>query len=293
MRAACWLDRISIHSPRMGRDRSRLPSLQRMMNFNPLSPHGERHVLPGKQRVSLLFQSTLPAWGETVFARFASLIGNRFQSTLPAWGETRKRLLHATGQTVFQSTLPAWGETRREVDGQRPARISIHSPRMGRDPKYSIQRLYVTDFNPLSPHGERLADKQAQCALFVFQSTLPAWGETMQRRERQLEHIISIHSPRMGRDGHGQVSAGHGGRISIHSPRMGRDPFGKMLYPVYQISIHSPRMGRDRWLWPGSISMSYFNPLSPHGERPRRWRYRRYGPDFNPLSPHGERPKKF
>ena len=41
------LDGISIHSPRMGRD-SVSPSLHlHFRNFNPLSPHGERHRYQG------------------------------------------------------------------------------------------------------------------------------------------------------------------------------------------------------------------------------------------------------
>ena len=35
---------------------------------------------------------------------------------------------------------------------------------------------------------------------YLFQSTLPAWGETCIRLEDKLNRLISIHSPRMGRD---------------------------------------------------------------------------------------------
>ncbi len=35
------------------------------------------------------------------------------------------------------------------------------------------------------------------------------------------------------------------------------------------ISIHSPRMGRDIYDTMASIVANHFNPLSPHGERPR------------------------
>ena len=34
---------------------------------------------------------------------------------------------------LFQSTLPAWGETGYKIKSVRIQRISIHSPRMGRD----------------------------------------------------------------------------------------------------------------------------------------------------------------
>ena len=78
-------------------------------------------------------------------------------------------------------------------------------------------------FNPLSPHGERRSFS----------------------REGQGRVGISIHSPRMGRDGAGGV-AQNNAFISIHSPRMGRD--------LICIAVHD---GQDD-----------FNPLSPHGERP-------------------------
>jgi len=80
-----------------------------------------------------------------------------------------------------------------------------------------------------------------------------------------------------------------------------------------EISIHSPRMGRDILVQPLFEIRHYFNPLSPHGERPAVTRATaklnisihspRMGRDhilhrpkpmmylhFNPLSPHGERP---
>ena len=59
-------------------------------------------------------------------------------------------------RTRFQSTLPAWGET------------TIHS----------TSRICRPDFNPLSPHGERQGGVVGMPRL----------------------DVISIHSPRMGRD---------------------------------------------------------------------------------------------
>ena len=167
---------ISIHSPRMGRDPNRgLYGPILAQHFNPLSPHGERPAASAavhqRLRISIhsprmgrderrgcssrpdaLFQSTLPAWGETldelIFARLEA-----FQSTLPAWGETCSWPPAGCGE-VFQSTLPAWGETRRiDRDGgpQNFNPLSPHGERRG------IQCSTTFDgyFNPLSPHGER------------------------------------------------------------------------------------------------------------------------------------------
>ena len=173
-----FIEIISIHSPRAGRDAPRLAIVGR----------------------GLLFQSTLPAWGETA-NRPKPKFPESFQSTLPAWGETggyrqhrrgaghfnplsphgERRMYENSRTTVqaFQSTLPAWGETPSFPAMVNRDSISIHSPRMGRD--FSEMWLF--------PLGT------------LFQSTLPAWGETfgsLSEMNRRLE--ISIHSPRMGRD---------------------------------------------------------------------------------------------
>ena len=235
-------------------------------HFNPLSPHGERLNHPQKFSIWLLFQSTLPAWGETGIANLIKEKG-KFQSTLPAWGETPRpnrkgfhrahfnplsphgeRLcdgLRYRRSHLFQSTLPAWGETgtepaerdsppisihsprmgrdlQRILKHQRRVRISIHSPRMGRDVRLPTSCAGWRNFNPLSPHGERLlAQMDLQCAR-QFQSTLPAWGETGSPCTVAYGVGISIHSPRMGRDVKGYAEE-LGMTISIHSPRMGRD----------------------------------------------------------------------
>ena len=60
---------------------------------------------------------------------------------------------------------------------------------------------FITNFNPLSPHGERLLKRLIIIPeLWKFQSTLPAWGETIGLVLITSKMYISIHSPRMGRD---------------------------------------------------------------------------------------------
>ena len=168
-------DRISIHSPRMGRDTTGTLTRRAVVDFNPLSPHGERHVVVTHTNKAGAFQSTLPAWGETDLAGYLARHGI-FQSTLPAWGETGRPGKRAcdgdfnplsphgerpTGKKAedrkerFQSTLPAWGETKKNSNGSVSSKISIHSPRMGRDPHTRPVPFVPPHFNPLSPHGER------------------------------------------------------------------------------------------------------------------------------------------
>ena len=85
---------ISIHSPRVGRDprsckirygsikfQSTLPvwgetlivdrELVQCIDFNPLSPCGERLHRLSKSRIRFRFQSTLPVWGETSSGRIS------------------------------------------------------------------------------------------------------------------------------------------------------------------------------------------------------------------------------
>ena len=215
---------ISIHSPRMGRDMaSAVSSSMRSINFNPLSPHGERQdwarcyrlaldfnpLSPHGERpatgnmvngIAAQFQSTLPAWGETI-ETMPRTFPPEFQSTLPAWGETTGAW-QRWPPAPFQSTLPAWGETFAPRRGYDRGRISIHSPRMGRDMRCRWPCAAAIYFNPLSPHGERQRHRGFRPGMEQFQSTLPAWGETAVLRCVLTSRSISIHSPRMGRDRH-------------------------------------------------------------------------------------------
>ena len=87
----------------------------------------------------------------------------------------------------------------RQPVGNR-SRISIHSPRMGRDKGGSRNH----DRDMISIHSPRMGrDVERDTTEYqeeLFQSTLPAWGETDSQPQIRSEKHISIHSPRMGRD---------------------------------------------------------------------------------------------
>ena len=122
----------------------------------------------------------------------------------------------------------------------------------------------------------------------LFQPTLPARGATAYKRFGGKPQFISTHAPRTGSDLPAPLAA-LGRAISTHAPRTGSDTSS---------SVQST-MGFN------------FNPRSPHGERPGRFRAAcvtvisthapRTGSDtsgrsrepigfhFNPRSPHGER----
>ena len=301
---------ISIHAPRTGSDShlqdtkgvsryfnprsphgerpDATPSLTVPWNFNPRSPHGERPPNIQTRAVSVI-SIHAPRTGSD--SRIAN--GERnvtpFQSTLPARGATARN--HATceaGEISIHAPRTGSDELiekmveeykisihapRTGSDGSltiqtaRPDAISIHAPRTGSDLPLITLYIHSAYFNPRSPHGERpMADAKALMDA-VFQSTLPARGAT------------GFHAEEGGND-----------NISIHAPRTGSDTRWHPAYQTSIISIHAPRTGSDHARCVRKGETQYFNPRSPHGERPaaatRRNHFRRY---FNPRSPHGER----
>ena len=152
--------------------------------------------------------------------------------------------------------------------GHSHSKISIHSPRAGRDCRYPNAPLITQ----ISIHSPRMGRDRLVNAPIVspslFQSTLPAWGETGAGGVAQNNAFISIHSPRMGRDA---------GVIRARSPIPNFNP----------LSPHGERHGGRRI----RRCRIHFNPLSPHGERRNSGLIPTSRRDFNPLSPHGERPR--
>ena len=151
---------ISIHAPRTGSDRAGKQSRLPCWYFNPRSPHGERqsvtHAEPITHAISIhaprtgsdprknpaptctrYFNPRSPH-GERPMIRWTQRKMRKFQSTLPARGATVSSIAWTKAGT-FQSTLPARGATRA----------------------YGEAGCGVQDFNPRSPHGERLTRRAA------------------------------------------------------------------------------------------------------------------------------------
>ena len=248
---------ISIHAPRVGRDKSRRKCWARSSHFNPRAPRGARPWPPWDCGRCPGFQSTRPAWGATkrreeqrradeisIHAprvgrdrrglrprrthnnfnpRAPTPAGRRagFQSTRPALGATPAALVEI-GFLSFQSTRPAWGATADFIRGTKSAQISIHAPRVGRDLDQSVGVELVQDFNPRAPRGARPSVSVLSSTSLLFQSTRPAWGATRGALLFAARRTISIHAPRVGRDAMFRSSRPRS-MISIHAPRVGRD----------------------------------------------------------------------
>ena len=166
----------------------------------------------------LIFQSTLP--DPRSRAQVTAIA--RFQSTLPERGETVWSTRRLSVSPYFNPLSPhgerpaACSLTRRRKRDFNP--LSPHGERL----RVGFDVVFAQNFNPLSPHGERRQIiRRRSCGWYfnplsphgerqkvfwnlylihAFQSTLPAWGETVSFEPFASFSDISIHSPRMGRD---------------------------------------------------------------------------------------------
>ena len=81
---------VSIHPPRVGRDRACTSGRLRSLGFNPPSPCGE-----GQKELRMIAQALSvsihpPRVGRDTEKKSISLTISMFQSTLPVWGGTAK-----------------------------------------------------------------------------------------------------------------------------------------------------------------------------------------------------------
>ena len=101
-----------------------------------------------------------------------------FQSTRPVWGATRPYAAHVHFLCKFQSTRPVWGATPMQELLDIYRLVSIHAPRVGRDPAsvaaFSISPL----FQSTRPVWGATPFAFAAGVFGWFQSTRPVWGAT-------------------------------------------------------------------------------------------------------------------
>ena len=214
------------------------------------------------------FQSTLPARGATTAQHPDSPARGHFNPRSPH-GERRGQPREPKGSKSFQSTLPARGATAMAWAIQRVNAFQSTLPARGATLWRTSLLLRARNFNPRSPHGERLVLVVVMVFSSSFQSTLPVRGATLPARSSQSfsrdfnprsphgerrRHCrprrpacpISIHAPRTGSDAADGFLHYMHNQISIHAPRTGSDviPIFSDVY-MHGISIHAPRTGSD------------------------------------------------
>ena len=101
--------------------------------------------------------------------------------------------------------------------------------------------------------------------------------------------LISTHAPRTGSDLQAHPLCAECLRFQPTLPARGATRRPDSRTPGKAISTHAPRTGSDFLPNQCLRVLPYFNPRSPHGERPySNFAYARCK-NFNPRSPHGER----
>ena len=196
------------------------------------------------------FQSTRPAWGATIYAvvpagenhdfnphaprgarpcsaRIVACVC-RFQSTRPAWGAT-EILADRLARLAISIHTPRVGRDHFIAATDSHGNISIHTPRVGRDVAQGGVHPARRDFNPHAPRGARRRFRSVFAAADRFQSTRPAWGATIVPYISSQTLLISIHTPRVGRDSR-RSRAPAPRAISIHTPRVGRDGASRCIF---------------------------------------------------------------
>ena len=219
-------------------------------------------------RRNATFQPTLPARGATPQITSKSSVVADFNPRSPH-GERRRRFpslrtrrgisthAHRTGSDgcpaligqfflEFQPTLPARGATVSSRGCAVKFAISTHAPRTGSDERPRPGKTGThSDFNPRSPHGERLRSLGLWRDKYIFQPTLPARGATRPHRRRRDSDSISTHAPRTGSDTP-EPKGTKEAVISTHAPRTGSDEQRqRRILPECLISTHAPRTGSD------------------------------------------------
>ena len=129
----------------------------------------------------------------------------------------------------------------------------------------------LRNFNPRSPHGERHRKLQVLAERENHFNPRSPHGERRFGRHGFLRRVLHFNprSPHGERRGTFE-SVGRNIAISIHAPRTGSDKVGLCAGHARVISIHAPRTGSDWRRWTRARRGAYFNPRSPHGERPRK-----------------------
>ena len=163
----------------MGRDPGTPERRGYMQDFNPPSPCGEGHeagkCTGGVFRISI----HPPRVGRDACCLASMKRGTHFNPPSPC-GEGQLVQSPNDSMYQFQSTLPVWGGTGI----------------------MAMPQIYLLVFQSTLPvWGGTGRNLPARSFADIFQSTLPVWGGTRNRLLPVPFNTISIHPPRVGRDG--------------------------------------------------------------------------------------------
>ena len=238
----------------------------------------------------MAFQPTLPARGAT--SRRAVRRGRRPISTHAPRTGSDSRSAASFASSPFQPTLPARGATTCPEPSRQTTEFQPTLPARGATCTTPSKPTPARYFNPRSPHGERRAGLSGRARIHPISTHAPRTGSDAEgERLSFAEQQISTHAPRTGSDVHdscGRCSSRHFNPRSPHGERQfGRKPDCRFRH----ISTHAPRTGSDKIrAWNARHEQKFQPTLPARGATGRSGRSRRRCFYFNPRSPHGERP---
>ena len=167
----------------------------------------------------------------------------------------------------FQSTLPSQGATRTRKLPNAPPHISIHAPLTGSDSESIPRSTSHCNFNPRSPHRERPVTRFGRFQRPIsIHAPLTGSDFRLVPRRREISHF-NPRSPH--RERHSMPKNGILRKIFQSTlPSQGATGRTPNVASRVIISIHAPLTGSDFFVRIRRNFRNYFNPRSPHRERP-------------------------
>ncbi len=169
--------KISIHTPQVGRDCENPRADLVIHNFNPHAPGGARRWMQDGVLSGQIFQSTRPRWGAT-----RSNLGGAHARVIsihtPQVGRDVRRMIYNSIKKDFNPHAPGGARPATDLERLDELRISIHTPQVGRD-KFMAEIL------------------QGRTAISIH---TPQVGRDAENRRIITTRKISIHTPQVGRD---------------------------------------------------------------------------------------------
>ena len=201
-------------------------------------------------------------------------------------GERQNQSSYATIPPISTHAPRTGSDGMPLVQAYRDAPISTHAPRTGSDRKSSRLTTPRSDFNPRSPHGERLTLMLPRQNTGRFQPTLPARGATGDGGVQRHNEHISTHAPRTGSDQAGGLARAVAGEISTHAPRTGSDmSTAGQLGIATEFQPTLPARGATRFLVPADGGLLFQPTLPARGATPDARTLGRRERPFQPTLP--------
>ena len=146
-------------------------------DFNPRSPHRERHKSKYKRANMIPYFNPRSPHRERLVQTSIIKCTRQISIHAPLTGSDAICKIFEPGIKI-SIHAPLTGSDFNVFDNGDGVNISIHAPLTGSDFLLFSAAVAINNFNPRSPHRERRSLKLCKCCFPIFQSTLPSQGAT-------------------------------------------------------------------------------------------------------------------